>query len=227
MLRNTAALAGALMLAIAPAIATAQTTVSSSRSGHIDESANTVASRTGNANTFTGTELGTEFASYIEFAVPASTTPFTSVDLRLNTMGIYLGPNTLTVRDFNSSISDASVADLYADATTGVTFGSALATTSDTVLTIPLNPAGIAAVNAARGSTIAFGFTSGPNDGPRDGVFGASHTTTLRQMVLTPSPTPPAPPAPIPTMTEWAMIAFGAILAGGGALYLQRRRRLA
>lgn len=224
MLKTTAALAGALMLAIAPGIAMAQTTVSSSRAGHINETMNIVASRTGNANTFTGTELDTEFASYIEFAVPASTTRFTSVELRLHTMGIHSGPNTLTVRDFNSSISDASVADLYADATTGVTFGSALATTSDTVLTIPLNPAGIAAVNAARGSTIAFGFTSGPSDGSPDGVFATSHATTLRQMVLT---SPPTPPAPIPTMTEWAMIVFGAILAGGGALYLQRRRRLA
>lgn len=30
----------------------------------------------------------------------------------------------------------------------------------------------------------------------------------------------------IPTMTEWAMILFGMILAGGAALYLQRRRML-
>jgi hypothetical protein len=34
-----------------------------------------------------------------------------------------------------------------------------------------------------------------------------------------------AGPTPVPTMSEWAMILFGAILAGGTALYLQRRRQ--
>lgn len=33
-----------------------------------------------------------------------------------------------------------------------------------------------------------------------------------------------APPAPVPTMSEWAMILLATILAGGTALYLQRRR---
>ena len=32
-------------------------------------------------------------------------------------------------------------------------------------------------------------------------------------------------PAPVPTLSEWAMILFGTVLAGGAALYLQRRRR--
>lgn len=32
-------------------------------------------------------------------------------------------------------------------------------------------------------------------------------------------------PAPVPTMTEWAMILFGTVLAGGAALYVQRRRQ--
>lgn len=31
-------------------------------------------------------------------------------------------------------------------------------------------------------------------------------------------------PAPVPTMTEWAMIFFGMILAGGAVLYIQRRQ---
>ncbi|WGM32184.1 hypothetical protein KKHFBJBL_02435 [Brevundimonas sp. NIBR11] len=31
--------------------------------------------------------------------------------------------------------------------------------------------------------------------------------------------------APVPTMTEWAMILFGTMLAGGAALYIQRRRQ--
>lgn len=32
-----------------------------------------------------------------------------------------------------------------------------------------------------------------------------------------------AAPAPVPTMTEWAMLLFGTVLAGGAALYIQRR----
>lgn len=32
------------------------------------------------------------------------------------------------------------------------------------------------------------------------------------------------PPAPVPTMSEWAMIILGTMLAGGAALYIQRRR---
>ena len=35
---------------------------------------------------------------------------------------------------------------------------------------------------------------------------------------------PDVPPSPVPTMTEWAMILLGAILAGGGAFHIQRRK---
>ena len=34
-------------------------------------------------------------------------------------------------------------------------------------------------------------------------------------------------PAPIPTLSEWAMILFGMILAGGAALFVQRRQTAA
>lgn len=34
------------------------------------------------------------------------------------------------------------------------------------------------------------------------------------------------PPAPVPTMSEWAMILFGAILACAAALYVQRRQQV-
>lgn len=33
-----------------------------------------------------------------------------------------------------------------------------------------------------------------------------------------------AAPVSVPTLSEWAMILFAALVAGGGALYLQRRR---
>ncbi len=223
MFKSICALAGALALATLASVASAQTTVASTRAGHISVAANSVASRTTNSNTFTGQTSSQEFASYVEFAVPASSTAFTSVELRLNSATVVAGPNTVTVRDFNSSISSATIADMYADATTGVSFGSTTATTGAQVLSISLDAAGIAAVNAARGSTIAFGFTAGPITAADDGVFGNSGGTTTRQMVLTPTATPVAQ---IPTMTEWAMILFGTILAGGAALYIQRSRQI-
>ncbi len=49
---------------------------------------------------------------------------------------------------------------------------------------------------------------------------------TFRNGVLTSGtgPTLIAPPAAVPTLSEWAMVFFGALLAGGAALYIQRRR---
>lgn len=36
---------------------------------------------------------------------------------------------------------------------------------------------------------------------------------------------PSLAPAAVPTLSEWAMILFGTLLAGGAALYIQRRRQ--
>jgi|GEM_PF-4226534 len=54
-------------------------------------------------------------------------------------------------------------------------------------------------------------------------------TWTFRNGQLTSGtgPTLIAAAAAVPTMTEWAMILFGTMLAGGAALYLQRRRLIA
>lgn len=46
-------------------------------------------------------------------------------------------------------------------------------------------------------------------------VFDFGFTTTFGAAVA---------PVSVPTMTEWALILFGAIMAGGAALYIQRRR---
>ena len=51
------------------------------------------------------------------------------------------------------------------------------------------------------------------------GAFASAVTISL---------TPPPPvPAPVPTLSEWAMILLGGLLAGGTALHLQRRRQVA
>ncbi len=63
--------------------------------------------------------------------------------------------------------------------------------------------------------------------GANGSVGGAAYAApgaTINGTLLSALPGPPAP-APVPTMTEWAMILFGTILAGGAALYIQRRRQ--
>lgn len=50
----------------------------------------------------------------------------------------------------------------------------------------------------------------------QDGVQAGNGSVTLCYVV--------AAPAPVPTLSEWAMILFGTILAGGAALCIQRRR---
>lgn len=53
-------------------------------------------------------------------------------------------------------------------------------------------------------------------------------TATGRYATITSfAPAPPPTPAAVPTMTEWAMILFGMLLAGGAALHLGQRRGLA
>jgi len=55
--------------------------------------------------------------------------------------------------------------------------------------------------------------------------FDPSSNFTPR--VLVGSVTYSAAPAPVPTLSEWAMILLGLILAGGAALYIQRRQLIA
>lgn len=63
--------------------------------------------------------------------------------------------------------------------------------------------------------------TSPPDNCAGNGFnLGNSNASTV-------SPSPgvySSPAAAVPTLSEWAMILFGTILAGGAALYIQRRR---
>ncbi|MGE7198106.1 IPTL-CTERM sorting domain-containing protein [Brevundimonas naejangsanensis] len=58
-------------------------------------------------------------------------------------------------------------------------------------------------------------------------VIPAEGASQAQAGTVTMSLTPPAPPAPVPTLSEWAMILLGVLLAGGAALHLQRRRQTA
>ncbi|WP_426043080.1 IPTL-CTERM sorting domain-containing protein [Brevundimonas sp. TWP2-3-4b1] len=75
--------------------------------------------------------------------------------------------------------------------------------------------------------------SSAASAGPTPGTYSPSTFRTIYNSsteVGTPAAPPTftvnAPPAPVPTMTEWAMILLGLILAGGAAVLIQRRRQL-
>lgn len=55
---------------------------------------------------------------------------------------------------------------------------------------------------------------------PEDCVSVTPYRNQVGPGVITGSPVA----SPVPTLSEWAMILFGTVLAGGAALYLQRRR---
>ena len=56
-------------------------------------------------------------------------------------------------------------------------------------------------------------------------VEGASSATS-GTITMSLTPPPPPTPAPVPTLSEWAMILLGGLLASGAALHLHRRRQL-
>lgn len=219
------ALLPAAMLAI-PAFASAQTTeAASTRSGWVN-TAGLVSSRTDNANTFTGRTSAEDHRSYITFPVAASAVAYTSAVVRVNTANVRNGPNDLTLYDVTSDIATATPADLYTDFGSGTVLGTITGlNANNATVDITLSSAGLAAVNAARGGVISIGFVSSPTTAEPDGVFGGSFPSTTRRLVLGPAAVAVSP-APVPTMSEWAMILFGMVLAGAAALYLQRRRMI-
>lgn len=151
--------------------------------------------------------------------------PITSATLSLDAALVGDGPNTINVYDVTTTPStidagSATPGSAYIDMGTGEIFGTAVATTTNETLTIALSADAITAINAARGSCIAFGFNNETVSTSNDFVFAASINTTPRSLTLVRGPAP----APVPTLSEWAMILMGLMLAGGAALYIQRRR---
>lgn len=210
----------AASLAAGPAFA--QSTLTATNAGFLSTSA--VLSGAPNAIYFTGASSG-QYRSYMTFSIPVSGTAFTSAVLNLNVATVVGGPNDLEVYDVTSNILADPPATVFSDLESGVLFGTATGLNGGETIQITLNPAGLAAVNAARGSNISFGFVNSTNTLGSDGIFGASSGSTPRELILTPTAVPP--PAPVPTLSEWAMILFAVLMAGGAALYLQRRRQVA
>lgn len=60
-----------------------------------------------------------------------------------------------------------------------------------------------------------------------EACLGSFQTTRASQASGPISGTPTPTPTPVPTLSEWAMILLGVMLAGGAALTIQRRRQAA
>lgn len=89
---------------------------------------------------------------------------------------------------------------------TGVTFGGTPAASFTIV-----SASQITATAPARGVGVADVIVTTPN--------GVSANTAADNFTYV------VPPAAVPTLSEWAMILFGSILAGGAAMYIERRRQ--
>ena len=223
MLRKLLISTGAALLATALLTGSvAAQTVTASGGDSVYENGNFVSYGETTPNIFVGRSSGSgSNRAYVEFSVPASATPYTSATLRLGAGTDYNGPNTLEVFDVASDPAAQDGVAAYADLGTGVSFGTV--TYNPVVTVITLNAQGLAAVNAARGSTIYFGLVNATIDmSVTDDLFSAgSQDTGPRELVLDVAP---PQPEPIPTMSEWAIILLGLTMAGGAALYIQRRR---
>lgn len=217
------AMAGAASLALAASPVAAQTLTPTAAGSYTSSVANySGLSGRPNGNFLTGADIGAVYRGYLIYEIPAGPA-ITSATLRLNTATISDGPNTVNVYDVTTTPStiaagSAPPATTYADLGTGEVFGTAVATTNYETLTITLSANAITAINAARGSTIAFGLNNETVSAASGHVFGESLGSTPRTLTLV------SAAAPVPTLSEWAMILLGLTLAGGAAVVIQRRR---
>ena len=198
----------------------AQTTVFPDRAGYVTAGGGS-GHTSGTGSIFTGDSVGQEWRGYLRYTVPQSTTPYTSALIRLNVSGVANGPNNITIYEVTTRPGIDSNAAVFADQGNGTVFGSTTVGSSNATVDFVLNADGVSAVNAARGSTITFGFTKTAPLTAGQYVFGASTSSTPRSLVL--MPTASVGPIAVPTLGDWAMILFGLALLSGAALHIQRR----
>lgn len=164
------------------------------------------------------------------------------IDVRLGDLNLSDGQNTY-VTDFSDFSLVAQTAQISTDASGNLTYfefkfdkmnGAPIATNSPgdpksyvTSLYLANTPGGgsfaIVYSNAVcivrgdntGGKTLGRGCAASTLNGAQGGSQASAPSVTIS---LTP------PPAPVPTLSEWAMILFGTLLAGCAMLYLQRRQ---
>jgi hypothetical protein len=156
--------------------------------------------------------FGNEHRSFFVFDLTGVSSPITAATLNLFNPGIvvppcclgYVSPDsteTFALMDVSTPVSTLVATGInvaiFDDLGSGATFGSYVASAADngTTISITLNAAGIAALNAAAGSTIAFGGVLTTLSPPANQyVFGFSAVTfvedDVRRLDLTVVPEP-------------------------------------
>jgi hypothetical protein len=151
-----------------------------------------------NPNYVAGQFTGTLARDYFVFNLAGVNQPITGATLRLNNpSGGYGSPDpteTFGLFDVSTPISTLIASgsgrtDIYADLGTGTNYGSQTVSTADNgkIVSITLNAAGVAALNAAKGGQFAVGGALTTIVGTADQyLFGFSGSSTdTRQLVLT------------------------------------------
>lgn len=170
--------------------------------------------------------IGVVFAAATLFAAPAAFAQTYTIHRSFTGAGGVTGTATLEMANstqtgsMNVGSSGAVPAELVSATLTFNTLGASPTTTT-------FNRSQLSGFFFARtGGTITdINFWAPANaDGYQMSGWGAFSTTISKGGYSSNITNAAAAPAAVPTMTEWAMIAFALALAGGAALMIQRRR---
>ncbi|WP_426041863.1 IPTL-CTERM sorting domain-containing protein [Brevundimonas sp. TWP2-3-4b1] len=209
MLKRLAAMAAGMMLVLTAGAAMAQTVSTPTPSNNGDAGIMFDVTAT-NAVTVTG--LANQFNTAIPQTVNIYTRPGTHVGFSSASTGWSLvGTTSLTGTGAVQSIPVVLSEPIAAGQTKGFYIAAA-----------GIGYRNGTAVGAVAASDANIQILEGTGKSAPD--FSATNNTPR---VLVGSVTYSAGPAPVPTLSEWAMILFGLALAGGAALYIQRRRMTA
>lgn len=174
-----------------------------------------------NVRHFTGTNaFGEVFHGGLVFAIPVGNA-ILDAQLVMTASTVLAGPNTVAVYEMTTSgavlLAAGGGVATYTDLGDGAVYGTASGLVTNSIATVTLSPAAVAAINAAQGGTFAVGLVNATHSGGVDYIFESAGGPTPRDLVLTRA-------VPVPALSEWGMIFLGILLAGGAAFYIQRRQ---
>ena len=151
-----------------------------------------------NNNYYVGYTAGTEYRNYATFSIPGTLSSIQSAELRMlnpdyvspdatETYSVFDVAATAAALDTSRSSGDVTGISLFNDLGAGVQLASRTVSAADegTNVSIPLNAAGVAAVNAAIGSSLIVGGAITTLLGTAEqSVFGFSSSSSTVQLML-------------------------------------------